>query len=240
MTFGLSTIDWAMRRRRRLSGVVLFVGALAAGACAGAYALPAPRTLVVRSGARIQADEARLAEIDIWVRAQQENIILDPSFMVLEKGSPTETYPWDGLRINGDTVEVLVYTAAPESGSFMSFYGHFHLMDKMNRLDEFLPEAVDAEGYELERAILARVSDAWLYGRAAFDSPPYGPLDELMYSYEYGYLDAFILTGRPEEFESERRTWLQENPGRDEEYRQWFIETFETEPLGLRQQPERD
>jgi hypothetical protein len=111
-------------------------------------------------------------------------------------------------------------------------------MDNLGRLDEVLPEAVGAEGYELERAILARVSDAWLYGRSVFDIPPYGPLDELMFSRENGYLDAFILTARAEEFEEARVTWLQENPGRGEEYRRWFVETFEMEPPGIRD-PER-
>ena len=48
---------------------------------------------------------------------------------------------------------------------------------------------------------------------------PYGPLDELLFSHENGYLDAFMLTARPEEFEERRDTWLQENPGREEEYR---------------------
>jgi len=176
-----------------------------------------------------------LDEIDIWVREHQENIVLDPSFLIAEKSSAEETYPWDGLTITGDTAEVLVYAAAPESGSILSFYGHFHLMDKMDRLDEFLPEAVGAQGYELERAILARVSDAWMYGRAVFDIAPYAPLDELMFSHENGYLDAFILTARPEEFEEERDTWLKENPGREEEYARWFLETFETEPPGRRQ-----
>ena len=89
-------------------------------------------------------------------------------------------------------------------------------------------------GYPLERAILSRLSDAWLYGRAAYDIPPYAPLDELLFSKENGYLDAFIFSARPEEFEEERSTWRQENPGRQEEYRRWFLETFEIEPPGLR------
>ena len=235
MTFGSSLHSAAERRRPQGSGALLIAGALAAGACAGVYSLPSPRTLVNHTGARIYADEARLAEIDIWVREQQENIIVDPSFWIIENRSEVETYPWDALSISGDTAVVLVYASAPESGSFMSFYGHFHLMDTMDRLDEVLPEAVDAEGYELERAILSRISDAWLYGRAVFDMAPYGPLDELLFSYENGYLDAFILTARPEEFEERRDTWLQENPGREEEYRRWFVETFEREPPGLRE-----
>ena len=239
MMFGSSPHNAAERFLRRGSGALLIAGALAAGGCAATSSLPAPRTLVNHSGARIYADEARLAEIDTWVRRQQENIIVDPSFWIIENRSQVETYPWDGLRISGDTAVVLVYASAPESGSFMSFYGHFHLMDTMDRLDEVLPEAVGAEGYELERAILSRIANAWLYGRAVFDMAPYGPLDELLFSHENGYLDAFILTARPEEFEEGRGTWLQENPGGEEEYRRWFLETFETEPPGLRQ-PERD
>ena len=236
MSFG-STLFRATvhRRRRRISATVLIAGGLAAGACAPGYSLPAPRPLVVRSGARLFADQARLAEIDIWVRAQQESIVVDPSFWIIEDRSSVEMYPWEAMSISGDTAVVLVYASAPESGSFVSFYGHFHLMDTFDRLDEVLPEAVGAEGYELERAILARVSDAWLYGRSAFDIAPYGPLDELLFSSENGYLDAFILTARPEEFEEERGTWLQENPGRDEAYRQWFLATFEREPPGLRE-----
>ena len=144
MTLGSSSFSPPERRRRWKSRAVLIAGALAAGACAGAYSLPAPRPLVVRSGARVYADEARLNEIDIWVRDHQENIVLDPSFLIAEKRSAEETYPWDALTIIGDTAEILVYSAAPESGSFLSYYGHFHLMDRMDRLDEFLPEAVAA------------------------------------------------------------------------------------------------
>ena len=220
------------RRRRRWSTALLITGAIASGACAAAYSLPTPRPLIVRSGARIQADQGRLAEIDIWVRAQQQTIVVDPSFWIIEDRSAEEVYPWDALTISSDTAVVLVYAGAPESGSFVSFYGHYHLMETMDRLDEVLPEAADAEGYQLERAILTRVSDAWLYGRAAFDIPPYGPLDELMFSRENGYLDAFLFTARPDEFEEERDTWLDQNPGRAEEFQRWFVETFEREPPG--------
>ena len=182
----------------------------------------------------MRADEARIEEIDLWVRDQQDNITADPSFWIIQKSVPTDIYPWEGLRISNDTAEVEVPLSTPDAGSIISFYGHFHMMKVMERLDEFLPEAMDAEGYELERAILKRISDAWLYGRASFDLSPYGPLDELLYSTEYGYLDAFILTARPDEFEGERRDWLEANPGREDEYRGWFVATFEREPPGLR------
>ena len=235
MTPGSSSYSLPQRRLRWGPRALLIAGTLVAGACVGGSLLPAPRPLVVRSGARVYADEARLDEIDLWVRAQLDNITLDPSFLVSYETSAEETYPWDGLKITGDTAEVLLYAAAPESLNFLYLYGHFHLMDRMDRLEEFLPEGVGAEGYQLERAILARVSDAWLYGRSVFDIPPYGPLDQLMFSRENGYLDAFVLTARPEEFEEERARWLRENPGRVEEYGRWFLETFETEAPGLRQ-----
>jgi hypothetical protein len=225
---------------RRLSRVTLqrmsVAAVLVLGACTTVAPLPAPRSLIVRSGARLQPDQARLSQIDLWLRDQQQNITLDPSFMIIENPTPVETYPWDGLTISedADTAYVLVPSVAPESGSIMAFYGHYHLMKKMERLDEFLPEAAEAEGYELERAILARVADAWLYGRALFDMTPYGPLDELMYAREHDYLEAMILTSRPDEFDAERTAWMDANPGKQEEYRSWFMETFEREPPGLR------
>ena len=235
MSLGSSLFAAAGRRGRRIFGTVLIAGALAAGACTGGYALPAPRPLVVRSGARLFADQARLAEIDVWVRRQQESIVTDPTFWIVETRSSMETYPWQALSISSDTAVVQVYAAAPGSGSVVSFYGHFHLMDSLDRLEEVLPEALGVEGYALERTILARVSDAWLYGRSAFDIAPYAPLDELLFSRENGYLDAFIFTARPEEFEVERGTWQRQNPGREDEYRRWFLETFEREPPGLRE-----
>jgi len=224
-----------LRQFQRLTARRVSVAAiLIVGACTTTVPLPAPRSLIVRSGARLQADRARLSEIDLWVRDQQENIQLDPSFWIIENPTPVETYPWDGLTISADTAYVLVPAVAPESGSIMAFYGHYHLMKKMRRLDEFLPEAANAEGYELEKAILTRVADAWLYGRALFDMTPYGPLDEIMYARENGYLEALILTSRPDEFTDERTAWLDANPGEQEEYRRWFMETFEREPPGLR------
>ena len=233
MTFDSSVCAKVEGSRRRPWRAPVVALVMVAAACAAGTALPAPRTLVVRSGARIYAEEGRLSEIDIWVRNQQNNIVADPTFLVAEKRSSERTYPWDGLRISGDTAEVLVYAGAPDTGSFMAFYGHYHIMDVMDRLEEFLPEGVGLEGYELERAILARVSDAWLYGRAAFDTPPYGPLDELLFANENGFLDAFILTARPDEFEEARRAWERDSPGQAEEYRRWFVETFESEPPGL-------
>jgi hypothetical protein len=73
-----------------------------------------------------------------------------------------------------------------------------------------------------------------LLGRTSYDAVAYDPLEELLYSNEAGYLDAFILTARGEEFAEEREAWLREDPEALERYRQWFLETFDREPPGLR------
>ena len=210
------------------------------GGCATPDIVPSPRSLVVRSGARIAPQEDRVKEIDAWVRIQQENIRNDPTFWIIGKPSSEEIYPWDSLRISSDTAEVFAPSSVPEAWSVLSMYGHFHLMQKMGRLGEFLPEAIDqngveAEGYQLEKLILSRLSDAWLFGRSAYDISSYGPLDELMYAKENGYLEAFILTARSGDFQLEKDLWTEENPGKTSEYQAWFLETFERNPPGMRE-----
>ena len=178
MSFASSLFNATERRRRLISGTVLFAGALAAGACAGVYSLPAPRPLVVRSGARVFADRARLAEIDVWVREQQENIIVDPSFLIIENRSSAVTYPWQALTINGDTASVEVYAAAPESGSILSFYGYYHLMNNLGRLDEVLPEAVGAQGGVVQinfgSDFVSRAAHDWAMTRRAASEEAFG------------------------------------------------------------------
>ena len=207
------------------------------GACAaGPAALPDPRPLVIRSGARLHPEKPRMEEIDRWFRPQMENIEQDPTFLIETVVRDSEAYPWESLLIEGDTARIGVEGGrSPEARTAYMIYAHLHLMKVMGRLDEFLPGAEEAEGYALERAILARVSDVWLYGRGVFDATAYDPLEELTYSNESGNLDAFILTARGEEFGEERRAWLQEDPDALERYRQWFVDTFEREPPGLRE-----
>lgn len=165
---------------------------------------------------------------------EQLNITEDPSFWVIDLLATEEVYPWEGLRMSNDTVWVRVDPRASDARLVYQIYGHLHLMAKMGRQEEWLPEAPDATGYALERAILSRVADAWLLGRTVFDTAPYGPLDELMYANEAGFLDAFIFTARPDEFAGARARWARENPGEAERYREWFLRTFNREPPGLR------
>lgn len=175
-----------------------------------------------------------MQEINDWVVREQDNIVQDPSFWVIAEPRTDENYLWDGLQISNDTVRVAVDIRAQDARLVHEIYGHLHLMVTMGRQEEWLPEAPDAVGYELELAILKRCSDAWVLGRTVFDTAPYGPLDEMAYANEAGFLEAFVFTARPEEFATSRATWARTSPDEMSAYREWFLETFNREPPGLR------
>ena len=215
------------------TGVLALTTALAACA-SGSGSIPAPRPVIVYSGARLSVDPERMQEVNQWVQEQDLNIREDPSFWVHDAPTRSEAYPWDGMRIQGDSVWVPLPTAYPDTRLVFHIYGHLHLMTVMGRQAEWLPEAPDAVGYQLERAILDRAADAWVLGRTVFDTQPYGPLDELAYAKEAGFLDAFIFTARPDEFAVTRAEWARQNPGEVDRYRDWFLDTFSREPPGLR------
>lgn len=224
--------DW---RFRPILGLILLSASLL-GCASGERELPDPRPVVIRSGERLFADAERMKAVDTWFRAQQENIQEDPSFLVEYVPRETPSYPWESLLISGDTARIGVQQGFDDAAQVYGIYAHYHLMDEMGRIDEFLPGGDTLEGYPLERAILARVADAWLLGRAVYQATAFGPLEEILYSNENGYLDAFILTARGDDFEDEREAWLKEDPEAQERYRQWFLDTFSTEPPGLRDQ----
>jgi len=205
-----------------------------AGCAAATPEISPPRSIIIHSGARLRADHERMTAVNEWVMREQENIIEDPSFMVLTPMAVEDVYIWDGLEIEGDTVTSPMNASAMDSRLVHEIYAHLHMMVDMGRQDEWLPEAPEAADYELERAILERISDVWLLGRTVFDVPPYGPLDELMYANEEGFLDAFVFTARPSEFAVERTEWARANPGETDRYRDWFLQTFNRDPPGLR------
>lgn len=224
------------RFRALFSRATLVVATGLLGGCAAAAPdIPDPRPLIIFSGARIRVDKERMKAINEWVTREQTNITDDPAFLVQTNFAVDEVYPWQGLEFAGsDTVKVRLDPRAQDARLVFEIYGHLHLMARMGRQEEWLPEAPAANGYDLERAILARISDAWLLGRSTFDTQPYAPLDELIYANENGYLDAFIFTARPDEFGEARARWAREKPGEAEAYRTWFMETFNREPPGLR------
>lgn len=198
----------------------------------GGLVLPTPRPLVNQTGARLNPEEARLKEIYAWVDAEVENIEQDPTFLIAVEPASTDVYPWETLEIQGDTARVNVRRSAADAATVYQIYAHLHLMKRMGRLAEWLPEAPEAEGWELERAIVARVADAWLLGRASFGFIPYAIMDELVYAREAGQLDALLLTLRGYEFPEAREAWLEARPGADEVFREWYEDTFGKEAPG--------
>lgn len=222
--------------RRAVLPVALAMGAFGSAACGGGgeVELPPPRPIVIYSGERLRADPARLDSIYAWLTEEVTNIEEDPTFLIEGVPAARESFPWESLVIEGDTARIQFDRAHPDALTPFHIYAHLHLMDRHDRLDEWLPEHATAEGYELERAIVDRVADAWLLGRAAFDAPAFAPLDELIYAREAGYLDAFLLLAQGETFPEEKEAWEAAHPGRMDEYLAWFDETFDREPPGVR------
>jgi hypothetical protein len=162
----------------------------------------------------------------------------DPNIHISVVSGTSDVYPWETLVIQGDTARVQVPRAYPDIRTAYAIYAYLHLMDRQRRVERWLPDAAGATGYDLERAILRRVSDVWLMGRASFYLDPHPAMDELVHAVEAGYLDAFLLTARPDEFASARRRWTGENPGGLEAYRAWFNASFQREPPGIRSERE--
>lgn len=212
--------------------VACLVGALLLAACGGGGPdLPDPRPVVIFSGARINADAERLAEIHEWVTAAVDTINEDPSFFLDWGYVPEPRYPWETFAdLEGDTVRVAFERSAPDAQTSYWVYGFLHQMREMGRLVDWFPETEAMEGFELERFIVARTADSWLLGRSTFDTHPYRILDELMYASEADMLGAFLLHARPDEFPEARERFLAESPDGFEPFRAWYEETFGGEP----------
>lgn len=221
-------------RKTLVSLGVTAVALVAQGCATGPPSIPTPRPIVIHSGTRIHADPDTMREVHEWVLEAQTTIEEDPSFLLIRESTLDERLPWEAMELGTDTVTMQIPLGGQDATLVYDIYGFLHLMHQMGRQDEWLPEAPDAVGYELERAIVARIADAWILGRSVFDTVPFAPLDELMYAKDAGFLDAYIFTARPDEFTAARTEWARENPDRVDEYREWFLETFNREPPGLR------
>jgi hypothetical protein len=224
------------RSNRRAVGSVLLLALLSGGlsACAkGERELPSPRPIVISTGARLFAEPERMKAIDSWVRPQVDNINEDPSFWIISVPRDTPSYPWESLVLSSDSAMIGVQRGYDYGTEIFNLYAHYKLMKKMGRIGEFLPGGEYLEGFALERAIVARVSDAWFLARAVYQSEAFQPLEEILFTNEAGYLDAMLLTARGEEFKEEREAWLEEDPEAQEQFRRWFVETFDKEPPGL-------
>lgn len=230
-------------RRRRTSipaaAAAALLAPLAFGACGGGQAeLPAPRPIIIYSGERLRADPDSMRAVHEWLTSTLEVIEQDPSFWIIGEPAARTAYPWEAVHIvTPDSVRVEYERTHPDALTSHQVYAFLHIMDRQGRLHDFVPEAPLGDAYGVEKAILERVADTWLLGRAVFATNPFDPLDHLMYAAENGWLDALIFTARPDEFEEARAAWERQNPGRSEAFRAWFRETFDQEPPGVEEPP---
>ena len=208
---------------------------LALSGCGGQMPALAPRSIVVYSGERLQPESERMAEVEAWLTPELDRINLDPAFLIRISPVQEEVYPWNWLEIVADTADLVLTDTAIDAEAPFLIYGYLRLMDARGALNEVYPGTVGLTGYPLERAIIERVAEVWLLGRSVFDTQPYGPLDELVYAREFGYLDEFIFATQVGRFPSEEEAYWSENPGREEAFRSWFRDTFESdEPRFIR------
>lgn len=226
-----------LRARRRMFPflTLTLVGVLGCGS--GEVKLPAPRPIVITSGLRIRVDTARMDSIYAWLSKENQNIEEDPSFLVKSVPAARESMPWQTLSVVADTATFQYDRAHPDITTALNVYAHLHLLKKNGGLGQWLPQDSAKQGFDLERVIVGRMADAWLLGRAVFDAPAYGPLDELMYAKENGYLDAYLLTARPKEFPEVRAEWERTRSAELGAYRTWFKQTFGREPPGSETPP---
>jgi hypothetical protein len=202
-------------------------------ACAGELPPPNTRPIIIFSGERIQPDPQRMAEVERWMRPQLEDIEFNPNFLIRVLQESVSRYPWSTLDLEGDTADIRIAASASDAETPYMIYAHFRLMQEQGALEEWLPEAEGEEGVGIELAILNRVSDVWLLGRSVFDTQPFGPLDELLWSNEAGYLEDFVYATQGDRFEEAGAAFRAANPDREEAFRSWFQRTFERDGPGF-------
>jgi hypothetical protein len=235
-----------MRSTRRVPGSGFLAGLLGVvllAACAGTPPLPQTRSVITMTGERVQAEPEAMVEVDAWLRPQLADVERKGDRIRLLQ-EDRAVYPWKTLEIRADTALISVQRGQGDAETPFLLYAHFRLVAETGDadLERWLPEAVPEEGpvatgVDLERLILRRIADVWLLGRSVFDTTPHGPLDELLYANEAGFLEEFMLTSQPERFEAEAASHFAANPERREAFRSWFLRAFEREGPGFLGEP---
>ncbi|MDT8368693.1 MAG: hypothetical protein RQ745_05770 [Longimicrobiales bacterium] len=219
-----------MRRLASLSSVLVVLAG-----CAGSVVIPEPRPVVNRQGARIQLEAAESRVIYDWVDAQVEEIGLNPSFWIISNPATSDLLPWETLDIseNADSASFQYSRQAPDVVQVYQIYAHLHLTERRGEIGEWLPGADALDGWDLELAIVERMAEAWLLGRASYSFAPYSPVDELMYAAREGMLEPLLLSLRGFEFPEVRDAWLAANPDGEAEFREWYARRIGGEPAPI-------
>jgi hypothetical protein len=179
-----------------------------------------------------------MAEVEAWLRPQLDHIGTSRRFLIRVVPVNLIRYPWDSIEFEGtDVVEVEIADVAPDAETPFLIYSHLRFLQEQGGIEEWAPELVGLDGFELEKGILSRVSDVWLLGRSAFDTEPFGPMDELMYAREHGFLDDLILTTQRERFPTEAEPYWTGEQVRLLEFVAWLERTFERDQPGFIWEP---
>lgn len=211
---------------------VALLVALAIGGCAGPSTIEPPRSIIIFSGARIQADMDRMNTTDLWFRELNDYLERNRG-LVRVLAVEERVYPWETLEAVGDSLIVARDGNALDVEGPFRAYGFLRLAEERNLLVDWLPDAEGMSGFDLELEILARTADVWLLGRSVYDTAPYEPLDELIYAREGGFLREFALVTQEERFPDEHAAHFEANPERADAFRAWFEDTFERSGPGF-------
>lgn len=219
--------------RRRMPVLVGFALAALGTACSQAPELaPDPRPIVNRQGARLSLEDDRAQEIYRWVDAQIEEIEQNPSFWVITTPSSSDLLPWETLDLTptGDSATIQYPNTVPDVARVYQIYAHLHITRVRGTIAEWLPGADTLSGWDLEVAIVDRMAEAWLLGRASYSFTPYPPVDQLVYASEEGMLEPLLFSLRGFEYPEARDAWLEANPDGEAEFREWYEDTLGGEP----------
>ena len=217
---------------------VLFAAGLTG--CAAPLPPPQTRSVIVYTGERILPSSERMAEVEAWLQPVVEDIGLNPTFLIRVIQEDVTRYPWDALDLVADTADVRVADAALDGETPYMIYAFLRLMQERDAVDEWIPEAEGLEGFQVEEAIVSRIADVWLLGRSVFDTQPFGPMDELLYAKEFGYLTDFLLATQGDRFTEAADQYREANPDKAVEFRDWFLRTFERDGPGYLRPAEAD
>lgn len=213
--------------------IVLSLALLVLSACASSVSLaPDPRPVVNRQGARLMLDDVRAQEAYRWVEDQINEIQQNPSFWVITAPSTSDLFPWETLDVTptGDSATVQFPRTVPDVQSVYQIYAHLEIVRVRGTIEEWLPGADTLAGWDLEVAKVARMTEAWLLGRASYSFTPYELLDQLTYAEEAGMLEPLLLSLRGYEFPEDRDAWLEANPQGEADFREWYRATLGGEP----------
>ncbi len=215
-------------RRALRAGVGALVAVTAAACARGPEVAPDPRPIVNRQGTRLLLEDDRAQEIFRWVDAQIAEIEQNPSFWVISSASSSDLLPWETLDLTptGDSATVQYPTTVPDVARVYQIYAHLHIARVRGTVADWLPGGDTLTGWDLEVAMVDRMAEAWLLGRASYSFTPYPPVDQLVYASEAGMLEPLLLSLRGFEFPDARDAWLEENPDGEAEFREWHETTL--------------